>query len=111
MNLATCCRNMDRKIPIYAGCKRGMIVAKGWAPGWPGHGKDGLGDSKNLMRDNLATPEKEHAAVAMVNLIRENPHEVELLMVGPLSNLAMAIRLEPELPSLIKKVWIMGGTS
>jgi len=70
-----------------------------------------MGDSKVLERDNLAAVEKEHAAVAMVNLIKENPHEVELLMVGPCTNLAMAIRLEPDLPFLIKKVWVMGGTS
>jgi len=32
-------------------------------------------------------------------------------MIGPLTNLAMAIRLEPELPNLVKRVSIMGGTT
>ena len=47
----------------------------------------------------------------MVNLIKANPNEVELLLIGPCTNLATAITLEPELPALIKRVWLMGGTS
>ena len=43
--------------------------------------------------------------------MRANPNEVELVMIGPLTNLAMAIRLEPKLPNLIKRVSIMGGTT
>ena len=46
----------------------------------------------------------------MIELIKENPHEIELLAIGPLTNIAMAIRLDPSIPSLLKKVYVMGGT-
>ena len=110
VNVATCLRNMERDIPIYKGCSQDLL--RPWAQGtWPGHGSDGLGDSKSLFRDNIASPQKEHAAMAIVNLVRANPNEVELLVIGPCTNVALALKLDPELPNLIKKIWVMGGTS
>jgi purine nucleosidase len=109
-NVATMNRNMDTQhVPIHRGCDQGIIDA--WKPcGWEGHGKDGLGDSVNLKRDNLQKIESKHAVQAIIDLVLANPNEVEILMIGPLTNLGMAIRMEPRLPSLIKSVTVMGGT-
>ena len=64
-----------------------------------------------MKKDQPVNPQEKHAVFALIDLIKANPLEVELLMIGPLTNLAMAIRLEPDLPSLIKRVCIMGGTT
>jgi inosine-uridine nucleoside N-ribohydrolase len=45
----------------------------------------------------------------ILDTVRANPGQVTLLAVGPLTNLAMALRLEPELPKLVKQVVSMGG--
>lgn len=53
----------------------------------------------------VATP----AAEMIVNLARKHPGEVTLLAVGPLQNVADALRLEPKLPKLLKRVVLMSG--
>jgi purine nucleosidase len=47
----------------------------------------------------------------MIEIIKSLPNECEVLCLGPLTNLAMAIRLDPSIIELTKKVCIMGGTN
>ena len=71
------------------------------------HGEDGLGDVGIPESERKA--EGEHAALALIRLAKENPGELELIAIGPLTNLALALRLDPELPSRYKRLVIMGG--
>ncbi|TDD80291.1 nucleoside hydrolase [Saccharopolyspora karakumensis] len=71
------------------------------------HGSDGLGNT-NLPAPATA-PCDEPAAELIVRLARENPGTTHLLAIGPLTNLATALLLEPELPDLVEHVTIMGG--
>ncbi|RDI63633.1 nucleoside hydrolase [Nocardia pseudobrasiliensis] len=50
------------------------------------------------------------AARMWVDLVREHPGEIVGLCTGPLTNLALALRLEPELPRMLKRLVVMGGT-
>jgi inosine-uridine nucleoside N-ribohydrolase len=49
------------------------------------------------------------ATQLMIDLARAYPHQVTLLAIGPLTNLALAARLAPEFVPLVKQVVIMGG--
>lgn len=49
------------------------------------------------------------AKTAWVDLVRERPGEITGLVTGPLTNLAQAIRIEPRLPHLLKRLVVMGG--
>ncbi|MFF4776408.1 nucleoside hydrolase [Microtetraspora fusca] len=73
------------------------------------HGQDGLGNS------NLPMPkgswQDETAAEMIARIARERPGEVHLIATGPLTNVAIALAMEPELPKLIKHVTIMGGAA
>ncbi|GAB3297040.1 nucleoside hydrolase [Parasphingorhabdus pacifica] len=71
------------------------------------HGADGLGNTN--LPIPTAAPTSEPAAELIVRLARQNPGTVHLLAVGPLTNLATALLLEPELPNLVSHVTIMGG--
>ncbi len=51
------------------------------------------------------------AAEQIVRLAREYPGEIMLVPVGPLTNVALALALEPDLPKLIKGVSLMGGAA
>ena len=52
----------------------------------------------------------ENAVIKMIELIKQNPNEIEVLCIGPLTNLAMAICLEPKIPQMLKNLFVMGGT-
>ncbi len=71
------------------------------------HGRDGIGDIR-LPR----TGGKEAELTGPRQIVcsaAEHPGQLELLAIGPLTNLGRALELEPALPSLIKHVTIMGG--
>ncbi|AOS64828.1 nucleoside hydrolase [Actinoalloteichus hymeniacidonis] len=71
------------------------------------HGADGLSGAAGPAAS--ARPVAENAAVRLVRLCRENPGELTVLALGPLTNLALALHLEPELPNLVRSVVWMGG--
>jgi purine nucleosidase len=51
------------------------------------------------------------AADFIADTIRANPNEVILYCAGPLTNIALAIRMDPEIVPLTKAIYIMGGSS
>ena len=53
-------------------------------------------------------PQREHAANFIINTIRENPHEIYLYCGGPLTNVALAIKLAPDIVPLTKEILFMG---
>jgi purine nucleosidase len=72
------------------------------------HGTDGLGETHlppptGSPLADLSAPEQ------IVRLARQHPGELTLLAVGPLTNLAVALLLEPRLPELVREVVVMGG--
>ncbi|MFG1705837.1 nucleoside hydrolase [Nonomuraea sp. M3C6] len=72
------------------------------------HGKDGLGD-RGYHRP-LPPVTGESAAELLVRLAAEQPGELDLLALGPLTNLAAALRLDPELFTRYRSVVLMGGS-
>ena len=71
------------------------------------HGNDGFGDAG--LRAPLLAPSAEHASLAMLRLARELSGELTFVMLGPLTNLALALRLDPTLPQRVKRLVVMGG--
>jgi purine nucleosidase len=55
-------------------------------------------------------PAAQPAAQLIVDTARRFPNEVTLIAVGPLQNVADALRLEPRLPKLLKRVVLMSGS-
>ncbi|QDH16540.1 nucleoside hydrolase [Swingsia samuiensis] len=49
------------------------------------------------------------AAVALINAVHAHPHQVTVIAAGPLTNLALAIRLDPSFASTAKQLVFMGG--
>ncbi len=71
------------------------------------HGEDGLGNS-GLQGAALA---RQHPSEKILcDEIRAAEGEATLICLGPLTNLALALRLEPDLPSLLRQVIILGGS-
>ena len=106
-NVLTILEVMNRDIPVYAGIDRPLIQP--WEDAAEFHGGDGLGD----LRDRPALSrslQAEHAVLALLRLAREHEGELTLVALGPLTNIAAAIRLDPGFPARIKQFVFMGGT-
>lgn len=61
------------------------------------------------LRDNARPPTPGFAPVAIVEHIMANPGEITVVAIGPLTNVAIALLLEPRIKSAIKELVIMGG--
>ena len=71
------------------------------------HGPQGIGYAE--LPGPTRTISERHATEVWIETARAHPGEVVGLVTGPLTNLALALRLEPELPRLLKRLVIMGG--
>lgn len=96
---------VGQDVPVYAGCDRALIFKQPDAS--DAHGNDGLGGSGWPASSRM--PEAEHGAKALIRLANENPGDLTLVAIGPLTNLALATRLDPGLPGKYKELIIMGG--
>jgi inosine-uridine nucleoside N-ribohydrolase len=61
------------------------------------------------IRDQRGAAANEHAALAISRLSREFAGQLTVVALGPLTNLALALRLDPELPRRVARLVIMGG--
>jgi purine nucleosidase len=92
-------------IPVFPGAAAPLVEAG--ADAAQVHGEDGLGGCG--IPDSDRELAEEHAAKALIRLAMENPGELELIAIGPLTNLALALHLDPDLPTRFKRLVIMGG--
>jgi purine nucleosidase len=91
-------------VPVYSGAEapllRKLVIAD-WF-----HGTDGLGDHGYKPAKRRAEPG--HAVDAIIQTVRENPG-IEIVTLGPLTNVAMALLREPKLAASVKRCVVMGG--
>jgi purine nucleosidase len=73
------------------------------------HGTDGLRGVQ--LAPAAAEPRPGHAADYLVDTIMAAPGEITLVAVGPLTNVALALRREPGLVSAVRHFVIMGGST
>ncbi|HZQ09969.1 MAG TPA: nucleoside hydrolase [Anaerolineae bacterium] len=92
--------------PIYRGAATGILGSN--YDGVYFHGTDGFGN--NHFPRSPRRIASERAAEALIRYGNEKPGELTLVAIGPLTNLALVTRLEPELPSKYNRLVIMGGT-
>jgi purine nucleosidase len=94
-----------KDVPVYRGCDRPLINRAMSAAHV--HGEDGLGDCG--IPASKRSVQSEHAVQALIRLANENPGELILVTIGPLTNLAVALMLDPDLPKKYKQLVVMGG--
>src|SRR5512134_457433 len=71
------------------------------------HGESGIGNSKLPEPQTKTVPE--HAVDYLIERVLAEPNEISIFPIGPLTNIAMAIRKEPRFASAVKELVIMGG--
>ncbi|GHD09499.1 nucleoside hydrolase [Zhihengliuella salsuginis] len=86
------------------------FLTRAYAGGAPHvHGGNGIGGVR--LEPAHRPVEETTAAELLVSLARESPGELRVIAIGPLTNLARALELEPRLPELVASVTVMGGAA
>jgi purine nucleosidase len=91
--------------PVFAGCASPLVLPAEDAAFV--HGIDGFGDTGYAPSSRRA--EDEAAALAILRLAHAHAGKVVLVAIAPLTNLALALRLDPALPQRVARLVIMGG--
>src|SRR5579872_780607 len=94
-------------IPVWAGAATAMSIAVRDASDI--HGRTGLGHAILPEPEEPAGALELHAADSIIRAARSHSGRLILVAVGPLTNIALAVMREPELPRLVKRFVIMGG--
>jgi purine nucleosidase len=92
-------------VPVFAGCPAPLLHAAPDAANV--HGNDGFGDVGYAPVARNA--DAEHAALALLRLSHEHAGKLLLVALGPLTNIALALTLDPSLPERIGRFVVMGG--
>jgi|SRR5688572_5804627 len=71
------------------------------------HGESGLGNSN--LPEPLTKPIQGHAIDFLIEKVLAEPNEISIFPIGPLTNIAMAIRKEPTFAKAVRELVIMGG--
>src|SRR5882724_498013 len=93
-------------LPVAVGAQRPLVRILTTAEMF--HGKNGLGDVQ-LPPANCAA-DKRWAPDLIVDLVRAAPHEITLITIGPLTNIALALAKDPSIVPLVKELIMMGGS-
>lgn len=93
-------------IPVAAGAQhplnQKLITAQFW------HGKNGLADVD--LPASKCKVDQRFGPDLIIDMVHKYPHEVTLIPVGPLTNIALAVSKDPSIAALVKDIVIMGGS-
>ncbi|MBA2597536.1 MAG: nucleoside hydrolase [Chloroflexia bacterium] len=92
-------------VPVHRGASRPLVQPHVDAAYF--HDVGGLGGARLPISNREIGQDRGPAAI--VRLARARPGELTLVALGPLTNLAIALNVEPRLPELLKSVVVMGG--
>lgn len=94
-------------IQVYKGCPRPMMRDQYRLTGIAIHGEDGLGGP--YIPEPVTPIKEEHAVNFIINTLRASREKVTLVPTGPLTNIAAAFILAPDIKEKIERIIIMGG--
>ncbi|MFG6179492.1 nucleoside hydrolase [Halomonas sp. THAF12] len=95
------------EVPVARGAAEPLAMPKSAPPTFV-HGDDGLGNAGLSFEPTLALDPRP-AYQLIIDTVRRHPGEVTLIAVGPLTNLALALKEDPAIAGLVKEVVVMGG--
>lgn len=93
--------------PVFVGANRPLVRSELTAAHV--HGERGLGDVE--LPEPTGGPEAERGVEFIVRAALERPGEVTLVVTGPATTAALALRLEPRLASALRGIVLMGGSA
>lgn len=107
-NALTLCEVAGKDIPVCAGVKFPWVGPESTYAHFV-HGDDGFGNINHPSSNKELDPRS--GAQFIIDMAKKYPGEVTVVAIGPLGNLALALKMEPEITKLLKGVVIMGGAA
>ncbi len=92
-------------IPVARGCEGPLLVK--YVDAADVHGSNGLGGIE--LPHPKSQPVAQHAVDLIIEKVMDAPGEITLVAIGPLTNIALALRREPRIAQSVREVVIMGG--
>ncbi len=99
-------RRFGLDVPVHRGAAAPLQRPRNESP-LHIHGQNGLGDVP--IDGKVGAADATPAAQALVDLIHAHPHQITLLAIAPLTNLAAALALDPGIAALVPEIIVMGG--
>ena len=93
-------------IPVAAGAQHPLFQKLITAEFW--HGKNGLANIE--LPASKCRVDPRFGPDLIIQLVHASPHEITLVPVGPLTNIALAVEKDPSIVPLVKEVILMGGS-
>jgi inosine-uridine nucleoside N-ribohydrolase len=93
-------------IPVASGAQHPLFQKLVTAEFW--HGKNGLGNIE--LPPSKCKVDSRFGPDLIIQLVHASPHEITLIPVGPLTNIALAVEKDPSIVPLVKEVILMGGS-
>jgi purine nucleosidase len=97
MNL---CSMVNREIPTYMGEEKTISGREVWMSGSEG---------KNFKSLDSFTPQTISAVDFLIEAVTAKPQSIDVIAIGPLTNIARAIQSSSDFEKKVKRVWMMGG--
>ena len=93
-------------IPVAAGAQHPLFQKLITAEFW--HGKNGLANIE--LPASKCKVDARYGPDLIIEMVHAAPHEITLVPVGPLTNIALAVEKDPSIVPLVKEVILMGGS-
>ncbi|XP_037088293.1 probable uridine nucleosidase 2 isoform X1 [Pollicipes pollicipes] len=95
-------------VPVYAGAHCFLLSGTDDPP-YQYHGENGLGNARFEEPLPAVKQRPEHAVTALSRLASEHKGELTVVALGPLTNIALAARMDQEFMTNINDIYLMGG--
>ncbi|HEY0854077.1 MAG TPA: nucleoside hydrolase [Devosia sp.] len=96
-------------VPVYRGALQPLLHRYEFPAAF--HGPSGLDSAGKELPAATRTAEAPHAVEAIIRLVEENPGEITLVVIGPMTNVALVLALRPDLARSIRQIVFMGGSA
>lgn len=106
-NANVVCSLVNKKVPLFKGASEPLVNPRISAESV--HGASGL-EGPHLPPPQLIVEEK-HAVQFIIETVRQFPHQITLVPTGALTNIALAMKMAPDIVPLIKEIVLMGGST
>jgi purine nucleosidase len=94
-------------VPVHVGAVQPLV--RSFSSAQNVHGTDGMGDIGLKLSGRI--PKSHQAIREMISTFRQSRGEIDLVTLGPLTNIALALSIEPEFAKWVRRCVIMGGTA
>lgn len=105
VNTLNVCQHLNIDVPVFKGCE--LPIIRDQYNALDVHGESGLDGP--VFAPLTRKAEDKHAVLYLIETLMASDGDITIVPVGPLTNIAMAMRLEPAICSKIKQISLMGG--